>query len=132
MRSGYDLNWRGGVMIAIFVETECGRVLSNSGGGGWRVKGGVLLATGRRLAERNRGTAVIPKIFADECGRRALGIVRVAPSPQLARTADPAAKPLPAVEARLASAARVEATAWAVSWVDVPARNIRVGVGRDR
>ena len=67
-----------------------------------------------------------PKIFADECGHRALGIVQVAPSAQSARTT---ATAVPPREGRQLPAARVEATTWAVSWVDVPAGQMRAGAG---
>jgi hypothetical protein len=66
------------------------------------------------------------KIFADECGRRALGIVQVAPSAQSARTT---ATVLPSREGRQLPAVRVEATTWAVSWVDVPADQTSVDAG---
>jgi hypothetical protein len=44
------------------------------------------------------------KIFADECGRRALGVVRVAPLQ-------------PVIAAQSVGAKRVESTSWAFAWV---------------
>jgi hypothetical protein len=64
------------------------------------------------------------KIFTDECGRRALGIVRVT------STVPPAATPARAVAAQPsasdAGAAHIEAPAWAVSWIPVDAGGIPV------
>jgi hypothetical protein len=63
------------------------------------------------------------KIFADECGRRALGIVPLAPAARsVTGSATKTAAQLPVREAgRLLEAARVEAPAWAIAWVDVTA-----------
>jgi hypothetical protein len=65
------------------------------------------------------------KIFADECGHRALGIVRVAPPIQLATAAGTTARPLPVRDAGHAyDSLRVEAPAWAFSWSDVTAEQL--------
>lgn len=62
------------------------------------------------------------KIFIDECGRKALGIVRVAPTVPSAAAAQPRAldaSPQPVRDTcQRLGASGVESTPWAVAWID--------------
>jgi hypothetical protein len=78
------------------------------------------------LAYMNRGAAMTRKIFTDECGRRALGVVPVAPSVlPTVQEQEGSAGSLPVRDAgRSIETLRVEAPGWALSWIDVTAEEL--------